>query len=112
MRQLTAEQLQKSASVLAAMSSSDALAILQCLLDTSLTVTYDALVEETGLALEQVRTRVEKLAEAGILVRHNAPVFHNPDAGFAYLSEDMPALAECVVESLWSDLIRKYQVAS
>lgn len=112
MRQLTAEQLQRSASVLEAMASPDALAILQCILDEALTITYDALVEETGLHLDQVRGHVAKLAEAGILVRHNAPVFHNPDAGFAYLSEDMPALAECVIESLWSDLIRKYQVAS
>lgn len=111
MRQLTAEQLQRNASVLAAMSSPEALAILQCLLDSALTITYDAIVEETGLHLDQVRAHVAKLAEAGILVKHNAPVFSNPDAGFAYLSEDMPALAECVIESLWSDLIRKYKIA-
>ncbi len=112
MRERTQEQLQEAATTLNALANPEALLIVQTLLDHTLTITYDILVEQTGLALDKVRAHVARLAEAGIVVAHDSPVFRNPQAGFAYMNEDMPVLAEAIIESLWSDLIQKYRVAS
>lgn len=113
MRERTAEQLQKAAHVFSVLASPHALSILQVLLNNPLTCpTYNAIAEETGLHPDCVWEQVQRLAEADIVIPHKADIPHNGYAGFCFLNKEMSVVAEAIIEELWSDVIRKWQVAS
>ncbi len=108
MRERTHEHLQEAVTILSVLAHPEALLIVRALLDHTITLTYDGLMEETGLSLEQVREHVARLFDVGIVIAHDSPVFQNSQAGFAYMKSDMPVLAEAIIESLWGDLILVY----